>query len=103
LVALSDHVNNANPIFADRCLEPRTEPIAPPVQHFMADLDPALTQKALKLNVEAGHNLDHRHEAIALMPRFARPKQTAIIHPEWRTKCHNHLNLSSSVLASSST
>jgi hypothetical protein len=31
------------------------------------------------------------------------PKQTAIIHPEWRTKCHNHLNLISSVLASSST
>jgi hypothetical protein len=49
LVALSDHVNNANPIFADRAFEPRTEPIAPPVQHFMADLDPAPTQRALKL------------------------------------------------------
>ena len=102
-MAPSDHAHRANPIFADRGFEPRTEPIAPPVQHFMADLDPAVTQKALKLNVEAGHNLDHRHEAIALMPRFAQPKQTAIIHPEWRTKCHNHLNLISSVLASSST
>jgi hypothetical protein len=100
LVALSDHVNNADPIFADRGFEPRAEPIAPPVQHFMADLNPALAQKALKVNVEAGHNLDHRHEAIALMPRNDRPKQTAIIHPEWRTKCHNHLNLSSPVLAS---
>ena len=99
-MAPSDHVKRTNPIFADRGFEPRTEPIAPPVQHFMADLDPALTQKDLKLKVEPGRNLDHCHQAIALMPRYERPKQTAIIHPEWQTKFYNHLNLTSPVLAS---